>query len=151
MFHDPYIQKPSKKSIYSDDKYYLTKTPCIRGHISKRHIINGTCVACTREQWKRVPKEKRQFYGERYRSRKHGNGGSHTFADIVLLLSKQKNNCVNCLMSLEISGYHIDHIVSISKGGSDNICNIQLLCPTCNHRKSNKDPFDFARENGRLL
>jgi len=39
----------------------------------------------------------------------------------------------------------------LSRGGSNDKYNLQLLCPTCNLKKSAKDPIDFAQENGNLL
>lgn len=33
----------------------------------------------------------------------------------------------------------IDHIISIDKGGKNEISNIQILCWVCNRQKSNKD------------
>ena len=70
---------------------------------------------------------------------------------VKLLLSMQKNLCINCQSNLTDYGYHIDHIMPISLGGMHEDKNLQLLCPTCNMKKSNKDPIAWANENGRLL
>ena len=87
----------------------------------------------------------------RRRVKKKGNGGRHTIGEIKELLNKQKEKCAACFVTFKKTGYHIDHIVALANGGSNDISNIQLLCPNCNITKGAKDPFAFARENGRLL
>lgn len=72
------------------------------------------------------------------------------FKDILELKEKQNNKCIYCFKSIK-KDFHIDHIIPISKGGADSLLNIQILCPTCNVRKSATDPFEFANKLGRLL
>lgn len=66
------------------------------------------------------------------------------------LLSLQKKKCANCLTCLS-TGYHVDHIEPLAKGGSNTDGNVQLLCPTCNMKKGAKDPIAWAQAQGRLL
>jgi len=82
-------------------------------------------------------------------ARKRNSSGSHTAKDIANLLVKQKGKCPNCLSKLD--KYHVDHIVPLAKGGANSPDNLQCLCPACNVRKSDKDPMEWANENGRLI
>lgn len=86
------------------------------------------------------------------RARIRGNGGSHTPEDIERLIPLQGGKCANmaCRVPLKHQ-YEIDHIMPIAKGGSDNVDNLQLLCPLCNRKKSAKDPIVWAQENGLLF
>lgn len=70
---------------------------------------------------------------------------------IVELLRKQRSKCANCFCRIIPETMHKDHVIALSRGGTNSISNIQLLCIPCNRRKYNKDPFVFARENGKLL
>ena len=87
----------------------------------------------------------------RRRVRRVGAEGNHTTADVAAIREKQKNRCAICRVDLRKVKAHEDHIIPISKGGSNWPSNIQLLCQTCNCRKSNKLPEQFARECGLLL
>lgn len=88
------------------------------------------------------------------RARNLGAEGSHTAADIKMIFENQRGLCANCKKKLAKSGknkYHVDHIQPLARCGSNAKENLQCLCPTCNHRKHAKDPFDWANENGKLL
>ena len=78
------------------------------------------------------------------------SSGTHTYNQIKELIVKQRNRCANCESSIK-RYYEIDHISPLSKGGSNDILNIQLLCKSCNCKKNNIDPIIFAQRNGKLL
>lgn len=67
-----------------------------------------------------------------------GAEGSHTAADVRALFEAQDGFCAACRVDLSIAGYHVDHVHPLSKGGSNGPENLQLLCPTCNKKKSAK-------------
>jgi len=49
--------------------------------------------------------------------------------------NRDKQQCVNCGSQMNLE---FDHIVPVSRGGSNSVKNIQLLCLSCNRTKSNK-------------
>ena len=76
--------------------------------------------------------------------------------EVRRLLKLQGGRCAGCrnLLARRMNGrtgYHIDHIKPIAKGGRHDDGNIQLLCPRCNLRKGTKDQTAFMRSHGRLL
>lgn len=62
----------------------------------------------------------------------------------------QRWKCAVCRVCIK-KQFHVDHIVPLAKGGAHERTNIQLLCPSCNVRKSAKDPIRFMQERGFLL
>lgn len=79
--------------------------------------------------------------------------GTHTAADIDQLFKLQKGRCANpkCRKRLSVGQFHIDHIVPIARGGSNDRRNLQLMCAHCNQAKHSKDPVIWAREHGLLI
>jgi 5-methylcytosine-specific restriction endonuclease McrA len=75
--------------------------------------------------------------------------GNVCVEDINKLFELQKGLCVVC--KTELSRYHVDHVQPLSRGGEHNFLNLQLLCPSCNQVKFNKDPVDFMQSQGYLL
>ncbi|MXW32173.1 MAG: hypothetical protein F4Y81_08990 [Rhodothermaceae bacterium] len=68
-----------------------------------------------------------------------------------LLYGKQKGYCAgpDCHTLFEMHHLEVDHIVARSKGGSDHISNLQLLCSRCNKIKGNRG-MTYLRNRLRL-
>ena len=76
--------------------------------------------------------------------------GAHSASDLRTIKLAQKNRCAYCRQKL-LRSSHLDHIVPLSKGGSNWPSNLQYLCQSCNLQKGSKDPIEYARDTGRLL
>ncbi|QOD65824.1 HNH endonuclease [Ochrobactrum sp. MT180101] len=86
------------------------------------------------------------------RALKRGSMGAHTKDDVAAILIRQRHRCAECGASVRKKNYrHVDHIVPLSKGGTNWPWNLQVLCPPCNLHNAAKDPIDFAQQKGRLL
>lgn len=101
-----------------------------------------------REYAKKNPELVSSFTRQR-RALKIGAEGRHTADEIRQLIRKQRGKCACCRKRM--SPPSIDHIQPLSRGGSNDILNIQMLCRSCNSRKHAKDPIAFMQERGFLL
>lgn len=102
-------------------------------------------------QWCSRNPEKSRAKTRRYRANKHGNGGSHTAADVVEIFRSQRGKCAYCRQPVTMKNKHVDHIRPLFRGGTNDRRNLQILCARCNLRKNAKDPIDYARTQGMLL
>lgn len=48
-----------------------------------------------------------------------------------------------CSQCASRENLEFDHVIPVSKGGSNTARNVQLLCQVCNRRKSDRDPGDY--------
>jgi hypothetical protein len=106
------------------------------------------------KNWEKRNPEKCSQYRRNRRARIARAEGKHSAKDISDLYERQGGKCAYCKAILKKSGknkFHCDHVVPLSRGGSNDIGNITLACPTCNVRKKDKHPDDWAKENGLLF
>lgn len=104
----------------------------------------------TAREYRKRNAEKLSASYHRRRALKLSAGGAHTAEQINELLVRQKFRCVVC-RGLINKKRHKDHIVPLSAGGTNDILNIQLLCPSCNLSKHDRDPLSFMQSRGFLL
>jgi 5-methylcytosine-specific restriction endonuclease McrA len=131
-----YRQENAEKKRAMDRAYYLA---------------NKERTHARQNAWRRANPEggRLNLLNRRARVRENGGKLSRDLPDRLLVV--QKGKCACCRCDLSSSGYHLDHIVPLIKGGANVDSNIQLLCPSCNHSKGGRDPVEFMQARGFLL
>lgn len=85
-----------------------------------------------------------------YRARKRGAEGRYTVEDIERIAKMQNNRCAYCRIDVS-NARVVDHIKSLSKGGTNYPKNLQIVCLPCNSSKRDKDPIEFSQQLGLLV
>jgi 5-methylcytosine-specific restriction endonuclease McrA len=84
-------------------------------------------------RWRQKNKEKSRWNFRQYANRKRSALGKHTFEEWLSILEIYGKKCAKCYSTEKITQ---DHKIPLSKGGTNNIDNIQPLCWSCNSRKN---------------
>ena len=114
--------------------------------MQRRHYLeNKAMIAEARKEYRARNREKCREWANERKAKQRAGGGGLSRGYVVTLFKRQCGLCVACHADLQVTGKHIDHIVAISNGGLHCDENVQLLCPTCNRRKSAKDFDVFLR------
>lgn len=59
------------------------------------------------------------------------------------VLKQAKGRCALCGASIKDTPIDVDHIIPRTKGGGNDLSNLQALCDRCNRSKGNRDKTDF--------
>lgn len=145
-------QRHRTKVIAHVEAYVAANQEKVRARRRKYRQTNKEQIAERMKEWAKANRPLLRVHERRRRDRKRGATGSHTFADIQDIGRMQKWICAapGCTRSIT-KNWHEDHIRPISKGGTDDRRNIQLLCPPCNQSKHARDPIEWAQSLGVLL
>ena len=147
------LENKERVTAYRKEYYAANKESILAvGAKYRADFPEAQKARCAR--WAKANPEKCAAKTRRRRALKLNAEGSHTRQDIDKLFLLQKGKCASCTIKLIKSGkniYHVDHITPLTKGGGDGPDNLQLLCPGCNIKKNDKDPLDWAKQNGKLL
>ena len=90
------------------------------------------------KKWVQKNREWANLLWRNYKIRRKGATGSHTLKEWEILKAQYNWTCPICKKREPNIKLTEDHIIPLSKGGSNNIENIQPLCRSCNSSKGAK-------------
>lgn len=149
-----YQAQNREKLSAKQSQYYSANRDKKARYNAAYNAANRKSIAVSNAAWAAANQEKCSAIDRNRRARKRSAEGKHSTADVRNIFTAQRGLCANCKTKLFKSGkkiMHVDHIVPLARGGANDKYNLQCLCPSCNLRKSAKDPINWANENGRLL
>jgi 5-methylcytosine-specific restriction endonuclease McrA len=122
-----------KKELLRVDPVIVARKRAARRKWAQENPAENTA---SKRKWRRGNPEKCVVYTTTRRSRERGALGTITAEEIEILLERQGYRCAapHCRVDV-LRSYHCDHDVPLSRGGSNLIENLQILCPTCNMQK----------------
>lgn len=125
--------------------------PCKTCGLTTRATASAQCVSCRNrrksEARKRIVELLRASPKPEKPSDSKRRKVPHRTAERIVYL--QAGRCACCRKRL--ADFHVDHIVPLARGGTNDRRNMQVLCPSCNLDKGANDPIEFAQRQGRLL
>lgn len=100
--------------------------------------------------WQERNPERVSQYKRKNKHMRRAAVGVFQQSDVQALLRIQRGECAGCHSRLD--NFHLDHIIPLSRGGTNWCGNLQLLCPHCNLTKSDLLPIAWrCRINSQML
>lgn len=119
-----------------------------REYDQQYRIANRDKIRAGKKKWVENNRESIRLKGRVYaalrNARKRKTGGSYTKKDIKDQYARQHGKCYYCGQKVGDT-YHVDHVVPLSRGGSNSPENLVVACVHCNLSKSNKLPHEWGK------
>lgn len=83
------------------------------------------------------------------RAKRNSSIGEFTKQDIAEKFKEQKGKCYYCecdIGAAKDKRWNVEHLIPLSRGGTNFPSNIAVSCATCNFTKSTKTPWEFMPE-----
>ena len=76
---------------------------------------------------------------------------SFTSSERVAIYDRNHGRCAICGRYVPFADFTVDHIIPISKGGTNNMDNLQCACKTCNMIKQDILPEDLMEKLSEII
>lgn len=141
---------PARTKRKSSEDYFKHRETRLKRHREHYQEAKPSILAsCKRYRQSPKGREVQRVARKSRKARIRGAEGSFNTADIAAQLKRQKGKCYWC--GVKVDKYHIDHVIPVSRGGSNDPSNIVISCQPCNQSKSDKLPHEWHGSGGRLL
>lgn len=134
-------QNPKKKRAHAEKSY-------LRHDAETRRLLKKPMTEVQRIKKNESQRDYRVSNPEKIRlinrihfHKRRAAGKMPSRIDIGRMFCAQDAKCPYCHCPL--LKYHIDHKTPVSRGGTNSERNLQLLCPTCNMRKSDRTHEEY--------
>lgn len=144
-----YINNREKIKKYSLD-WSANNPEKVKTRSAKYYEDNVEKILLNAKEYRDNNKELFRIIYKNRKARRKSNGGKLSKDIVEKLMKLQKGKCPCCRLPLG-NDFHIDHIIPLSKGGTNTDDNVQLLRAKCNLQKNAKDPIDFMQSRGFLI
>lgn len=93
-------------------------------------------------EYRQRNKERKDAQSRTRKARKRDAEGEHTAEEVMQMYEDQDGLCAYC--ERELNGeFHVEHMIPLCRGGSNDWSNLAISCPECNMRKRDKTAVEF--------
>lgn len=123
----------------------------VKKHKSESQKRNRPAANARAKKWSDSHPEHRQALTMQRIARKKNAPGSYNGDDIKRMYDEQEGQCAYCGIRLYLDipkDVHVDHIIPLTKGGTNYPDNLALSCAECNQSKNNHGLADWQASRG---
>lgn len=140
-----------EKHAASKKKWRGKNPDKVKKHKSESQKRNRPSANKRSKKWNDTHPEQRRAATMRRIARKHDAPGTYGADDIKRMFDEQEGQCAYCGIRIFLDipfDVHVDHIIPLSKGGTNYPDNLCLACQSCNQSKNKHLYEDWIKIRG---